>query len=121
VSTTITISATPYTIAVLEQYRASRRSRNTQHAILGTNEDAVALRPAGLRTGRIRALFLSAASATAAHDALCAGSTAALASTGEPSIDMNFVLADGGDASIEIDPVIRTRRWVEFDYQEINP
>jgi hypothetical protein len=118
---TITIDSVDYIPALIDGYTARRESRNGQHAILGTNEDAIVLRPAALRAARLRALIVAEADAIALLDALSAGLVATLASTDRPGWDMTFILAAGGSADLTLDPTTRDHWWVEFDYQEINP
>jgi hypothetical protein len=119
VTTTITISGVDYVPQLIDGYTARRESRNAQHAILGSNADAKALRPAALRSGRLKALVVTnEADAMALLGALSLGLVATLASTDRPGWDMTFILADGGSADLTLDDTTRNHWWVEFDYQE---
>jgi hypothetical protein len=119
VTTTITIDGDDYVPQLIDGHNAGRESRNVQHAILGSNIDAKALRPAALRAGRLRALVAtSEADALALLDALSLGLVATLVSTDRPGWDMTFILAAGGSADLTLDDTTRNHWWVEFDYQE---
>lgn len=120
-STTVTINAVEYDTLLVDGYTARRVSRNAGHAILSSNDIAVTLRPAALRTGRLRVAIVDEADAVALHDALSAGFLGTLESSERPSIDMTFILATGGNASITLDDETRDHWWVEFDYQETTP
>ena len=119
-ATTITIDTVDHTPLLVDGYSARRPSRSVQHQILGSNEDAVALRASGLREGRLRVLFEEVSDAEALTVALSNATVAALASTERPSIDMAFVLPSSGATLLTLDPDTRAHWWVEFDYQEIS-
>jgi hypothetical protein len=120
-STTITVAATPYDTLLVDGYTARRPSRNVTHAILSSEDAAVTLRPAAMRTGRLRVAIEDETDAAALLTALAAGLIAELESTDRPSIDMTFYLAAGGNTSLTLDADTRDHWWVEFDYQETTP
>jgi hypothetical protein len=120
-TTTITVATIDHTPALVDGYTTQRDSRTVQHQILGSNEDAIALRPAGLRSGRLRVLVPLESDGLTLLDALSAGAIATVADSDRATWDMTCVLAAGGNASLTLDDETRDHWWVEFDYQETTP
>jgi hypothetical protein len=120
-STTITIATVEYETLLVDGYTARRPSRNVSHPILSSEDAAVTLRPAAMRTGRLRVAIADETDAATLLDALSAGAIADLDSTDRSSIDMTFFLAAGGNTSLTLDPDTRDHWWIEFDYQETTP
>lgn len=103
---------------LLPSYRTRRRSRNIVTPSATGASVGVTLRPASLRTGRLEALFDSLTDAQALEADLAAGTVVALADSDHPGIDMDFVLADGGELDVQMQP--NTVRWLVIcDFQEV--
>lgn len=116
-TTTISDGTSTLTAAVMDGYTATRRGRNVVHAILGSNAPAVSLRDAALRTGSHRLVFASQSVAEAACAMLGSGVEVTIDDTGQPAVNMTFVVPSDGDISIELDAT--RKAWiVKFDYQE---
>lgn len=111
-----TSTVTPVTVT---GYAATRASRNVLHAIIGTPDPAVTLRPAGLRTGTLEALFDTRADAQSAVTILASDAALTFVDTDHPSISMTFVL--DGDVTMALDDDTRALWLVSFDYQEVLP
>lgn len=118
-ATTITNGSDILTAALHLGYAATRRGRTVVHEILGSNEPAVTLRAAALRSGRRELLFTDETIAAAAHEMLTAGDVITLADTDRPAVfNMTFVARD---VELELDATTR-RNWVlRFDFQEVAP
>lgn len=106
-------SVTP---TVIEGYRTARQSRNKIHDLLdgSIGVSYIAPRP---RSGTLRLLFLSAATATAAYNLHAQETSFTLTSTDVPSIGMRYVL----DGSLDIELDARMGHWwVLVGYQELS-
>lgn len=117
---TVTITGTSaHAPSALTTYRVERRSRNLVSEIPGTSDTTVSLKPAGLRRGTHEAVFESAAAAHACADDLAGARTFTLEHTEVASVDMTFVIPNGGVIAVELNPATRVEYLVRFDFQEI--
>ena len=115
-TSTIT-GASPHTPAQILGYRTSRRGRNVVQELAASEDLAVTLRPAGLRSGTLRALFLTEAPARSLEAELAAAQTLTFETDELSAADMTFVL--DGTIDVELDPTTRRRWIVAFDFQEV--
>jgi hypothetical protein len=100
-------------------YKTIRQSRNIVHELTGTEDSAITLRPAGLRTGTLTALCATATDALALEDDLAAAHSLDFATDDQAGLDMTFVLDAGGVITTELDPQTRKVWTVSFDFREI--
>lgn len=117
---TVTIAGTPYvaTLAETRTFETRRRSRHVFHSLLGTADEAIALRPASRRSGTLRLLFATKATAVALESALATAAIATYTSTTHSDLNMTF--APRGDIRLRLDPRTLTAWWVEVDYQAVS-
>lgn len=116
-STTLSSSTDTWTALALDGFSVSREGRNVLHAILGSNEKAVSIREAGLRTGTLKLLFGTYTLAAAVLDSLSTGEVHTLADTVEPGAGLDLVLS--GEVSVELEDDSLSVWWVEFDFEEV--
>ena len=114
---TISDGTTTYTPTTIIEYQADQASGNVLHDIIGTSSRAVTLRPAGLRTGQLKAVMPTFALASALVAMLTAAKKFTLADSGFTSIGMTFVV----DGTISLQPTESFVAWlVVFDFQEVS-
>jgi len=116
--TTISDGTTTITPILIDGYESTRASRNVVHAILGTPNPSVSLRPAGLRTGRLSALFENRAAAVALENVLAGAHVFTFTDT-DTTLSMLFVLDGDGQIITRLDPDTRRRWTVEWAYAEV--
>lgn len=118
-TTTIAQGATTLTPQLLLGYASTRDSGNIIHrAIDDPSNIDVTLRPASLRSGTLRFLFLTHAEGLAA-EALHSNATAlTLNDTDLPGVDMSYVV--DGRIELELDDETRLRWVLSVDYQEVS-
>lgn len=104
---------------IVDGYTAPRTNRTIVQPLVGTEDVAVTLRPAGPRTGPLRVLHGTLAAAVAFLDALAAAVVWTFEDSDNPGLDMSYVVVEG--PTLAIDDETRTLWWVEFHFQEINP
>lgn len=101
-------------------FSSSRELGNIEHPILGSDEVAVTLRPAKLRTGTLECLFAGddpEGDSRIAEVTLSGASVFAIASDERPSIDMSFTVTGSIDRAL--DPETRSLWTVTFGFQEV--
>lgn len=114
---TITDGTATVTPELIDGYRSERETGNVIH--LASDDPAnldVTLRPAGLRTGTLRLLFLTLAAALTAEDMHAGDAVLSLATPNHPGLAMTYVAA--GTISVELDDT-RSVWLVEVDFQEV--
>ncbi|MGN7968027.1 hypothetical protein [Microbacterium sp. 22296] len=106
-------SVTP---TLIDGYKPSRQSRNKIHDLLdgSIGVSYIAPRP---RSGTLRLLFLTAATANAAYALHAQETSFTLTSTDVPSMGMRYVL--DGSLDIELNPQLG-HWWVLVGYQELS-
>jgi hypothetical protein len=117
-SATVTIGAETFAPQQVTEYSSGRPSRNRRHPILGTDRTDYTLRPAGPRAGRLVLVFADGAEATAAREAHALAASAVLASSLHPTVNMTYVLADGGEATLDYSGDEELWR-VNVDFEEL--
>lgn len=115
---TITSGATTITPELVDGYRSERESGNVIHqAADNPSRVDVTLRPAGLRSGTLRLLFLTLTEALEAEAVHAAAGVLALTSTDHPGLNMSYVV--NGTISVELDDDSRALWLVEVQFQEV--
>lgn len=115
---TITDGTTTITPHLIDGYRSERAAGNIIHqAADNPAEVDVTLRPAGLRTGTLRLLFLTLTEALAAEAVHAAAGELQLGSTDHPGLNMSYVA--NGAITVELDDETRNLWLVEVDFQEV--
>jgi hypothetical protein len=100
-------------------YGTGRPGRNIIHDLIGGGIAAVLIAPRP-RAGTLELLYESEAEAFAALDLHCSETTFTLTSTDRPAVDMTYVIADGSEPRLDLDPET-LRMWVHrVPYQEID-
>lgn len=123
-STIITIGASVIAPAAVEGYESARPGGVLVHEILGRANPDVTLRVAGLRTGRLRLVFVGAnaeADSLAAETAHSGAVVASLTSTDRPSVPMSYVVPSTGSVTRSLSTTTRAAWAVEVDFQEVTP
>jgi hypothetical protein len=104
-------------------YTAQRTSGNLVHEILGKAGPDVTLRPARLRSGTLTLGFESATSEadskTAADLLATYDGVFSLISAERASVDMSWVVAEGGRISRDLDDLTRDAWVITVDFQEV--
>jgi hypothetical protein len=115
--TDISDGSTTITPAVVDGYKASRPGRNVTHIILNREDDDVSLMPAGLREGKLTAVFQSRSDAFTLVGMLAAVGSFTILDDTVTDVGMTFVLE--GQATIELDDKTRNTWLVEFGFKEV--
>lgn len=113
---TISNGTTTVTPILIEGYESVRASRNITHSILSTNVPAFSLRPAALRTGKLKALVATRANAVTLETVLSGADLLTFADS-DIAVSMSFVVT--GNITVSLDDNTRREWWVEFDYSEV--
>lgn len=104
-------------------YTAARTSANLVHDILGKPSPDVTLRPAQLRTGTLTLGFDSPTSETDSKTAADLLATYegvfSLLSADRTTVDMTFVVSEGGRIARDLEDETRAAWIVTADYQEV--
>lgn len=117
-SSTITDGTTTVTPDAVIAYQSDQAAGNVLHPIIGSASDAVTLRPAGLRSGRMETVCASLAVAQSLRALVGSAARLTFADTTSASLGMTFVLA--GRMSLQLEPQSGAAWLVSFDYQEIS-
>lgn len=116
--TTITLGATVITPQLVDGYTSERTTGNIIHpAADNPAEVDVTFRPASLRTGTLRMLFLTLGDALTAEVLHAGVGVFALADTDLPGLNMAYV--PNGDIVTELDDETRQLWTVSVDFQEV--
>lgn len=116
-ATTISNGTTSVTPTLVIEYAHRRPARSIVHDVIGSAVPDVTLRPAGTRSGTLRAVLTDPADVTALDAMLAAASVLTVTSTDEPRLDgLRHVVADD-DVEVILDG---TRTWVvSWGYREV--
>lgn len=117
-ATTFTDGTTILYPTVVDGWDASRRARNIIHDVLGRADPDVTLRPAGLRSGKLRLVFADEADAMQASNMHAQAATFQLVSTDRDHINMTYVATD--EVRLTLDDATRDAWVVEVGYQEVS-
>ncbi len=120
----IIITAGASTIAPTEVLglQSQRTGRNIIHEIPGSESESVTLRPATPRTGTI---VLGFSGPTAEGDSFDAenlhatGGVFTVVAAERPSLEMSYVVQDGGRISRDLEEVTRDAWIVTIDFREV--
>ena len=108
------------TPVLIDGFRSESESGTVVQRLIGSEDVAVTLRPATLRTGTfILHMGTDEAAAAAAEDLFRAASLWSLSVTERPTVDMSFVVV--GRIVRELDGGTRNVWFIRFDWQEVNP
>lgn len=118
-STTITHSSGTITPDFVDGYEATRAGGTRVHPPIGAVFPDVTHRPASARSGRLVLVFFDEGTAFASYEALSAPETFTLTSTDRASIDMSFVVPEGGDLAITLNRQSRRSWEIAVSYQEV--
>lgn len=120
---TITSGAATISPTALTVYESQQETRSIVHTILSRPDPDITLRVAGLRRGSIELTFadvLAEATSEAARVTLAGSGICALSAPDRPTIQMQFVLPEGG--RIQRRQGKTGASWiVTLDYQEVAP
>lgn len=116
---TITDGTTVITPELILGWDASQSSRNIVHEIIGKASPDVTLKAAGLRTGTLELLFISAADALTARTML-AQALPFLIESDEAFLD-NFRFVVAGTISSALEDTTRNLWTISVDFQEVTP
>ncbi|WP_217584865.1 hypothetical protein [Microbacterium sp. GbtcB4] len=120
--TTITHTAGTITPELIDGYQASRTTRSIVHDILNRPNPDITFRPAGLRRGEFRCLFMDQADALSAYAALSVPQVLSISDADVPAIDMSFVIGpEGEQLDIELDDDTRSAWWIVVPFVEVIP
>lgn len=107
----------PITPQLILGYETTRRVRTITHELLSTPENAVTLRAAGLRSGRIQYLFTTIADALKCERFHAAAATITLNDADAFGL-MQYVPT--GTLTVRLDPETRVMWTVETNFQELS-
>lgn len=114
---TITDGTTVITPELILGWQAEQPSRNVIHEIIGKASPDVTLKPAGLRTGTLELLFLTATEAETAR-AMFLESQSFLIESDETWLDL-FRFVASGNISSALEDTTRNMWTITFDFQEV--
>ena len=118
----ITAGAVTITPSLILGYESTREPRTIVHAIMGLESPDTTLRPAGLRKGRMELGFTGAtaeADSRAAETTLATPAVFSLVSSDRLTVQMSFVLPEGGSLTRALEDQTRAAWVVAFDWQEV--
>lgn len=101
-------------------YQTARHSRNLVHDLIGGGI-AVSLIAPRLRSGVLNLFYRDEADGWAGLALHSRESSFTLTDTDVPEIGMSYVLSDGADLELQLDPDTLTRWLLNVPYQEIVP
>jgi len=104
------------TPVLVDGFTGTRTSRTVVHTLLNSGDPAISIRPAGLRTGTLSALFETQAQAQALADALATG---AVQRYTDSDAGGSFRFVPSGRIEVRLDDSTRAAWWVTFDYSEV--
>lgn len=114
-TTTISDGVTTVAPLVVDGYESTRAPRTIVHEVLNNPNPSVSLKPAGLRTGTLSAVFATRADAVECEAMLAAAAVLTLTSTVD--VGMTFVVHE--DITVTLDDSTRAVWLVSFGYQEV--
>jgi hypothetical protein len=100
-------------------YATDREAGTIAHDIIGRAEPDYTLRPALSRSGTLSLWFTGEQASYDAARALAAAATFTLVSDERLTINMRFIVPEGGRISRELDDDTRDTWTVDVDYREI--
>ncbi|MBN9207282.1 MAG: hypothetical protein J0H96_01300 [Microbacterium ginsengisoli] len=115
-ASTITTSSTTITPDAVDGFESQRAAGTLVHPILGSSSPDITLRPARLRSGTLRLVFLSETAAKAAEDALSAAAVFTL-TTDRTTLPSTLVITDR--ITRALDDATRAAWIVTVGYQEV--
>ena len=118
-TTTISSPSTTLTPALVDGYTSARTSGNIVHAILGSTEPAVTLRPAGMRAGKLRIVVGTSRALCQQFEQMLAGGTVLTISDTSVDVGMSFVVV--GEIEAQLDDDTRAVWIIEAGFQEVAP
>lgn len=117
-ATVITSGTDTITADAVSDYASASTSGNRVHRILGVAAPSAALRTASLRTGTLTLTFRSETESYAAEELHREGGRVfSLASAERPTVNMAYILADGG--RIERTLTLTGQWTLTVDFQEV--
>lgn len=116
---TITDGTTVITPELILGWDATQETRNVIHTIIGKAAPDVTLKTAGLRTGTLELLFLTAADAITARTMLTQA-LPFLIESDEAFLD-NFRFVVAGAISSVLEDTTRSLWTLSIDFQEVTP
>ena len=118
-ATTISNGTDTLTPELIDGWKPTREARTIVHAILGSNQGAVTLRPHALRSGTLAIVVGTDASLAAAIEGmLCSGDVLTLADNDQPLVGMSFVIS-GRVEGPRLDDDTREVWLIDADFQEV--
>jgi hypothetical protein len=103
--------------ALVLGYQWKLTSRSNVHQLISSYAPAVTVRPASLRSGTLRLLFLTEGEAATAQLVHSLGSVLTLADSDRPTAGMSYVLSGVLDTQLDTQT---SKRWVvSVDYEEV--
>lgn len=114
---TITDGTTVVTPQLILGWEAAQETRNVIHSVIGKAAPDVTLKPAGLRTGTLELLFLTAADALTARTMLTQA-LPFLIESDEAFLD-NFRFVVSGSISSVLEDTTRSLWTISVDFQEV--
>jgi hypothetical protein len=115
---TISDGTTVITPRHITGFESSRPTKTVVHTVVGSAASAITLRPAGLRTGTLEAIFDTLTQALALEALLAQAKSFALTVSDAPALGMAFVAV--GNITADLDP--DTDLWVVTSgFQEVAP
>jgi len=116
---TITTGIYTITPTLIDGYEAERIGGTIVHPILGRVNPDVTLRPAAMRTGTLRLLFIEEANAKTALDVLSTGAVFRLNSD-ERDVSMSFVVPEGERISYRLNDEARDGWHLDVPFAEVS-
>lgn len=118
---TITKGATTITPTLVQGYSARRPSRTIAHEIIGKEARDYSLAAAAPRSGTLELFFAEYADAWACFTLHAEPGPFTFANLDHPATDMVYVVDEGADLQIELDPETLRRWLVQVPYAEAAP
>ncbi|WP_294947764.1 hypothetical protein [uncultured Microbacterium sp.] len=122
--TIITSNGGTITPSAVIGWESTRDGRTIVHQSINRSEPDATLRPAGLRKGRMEISFATATSeadSAAAETLLATASVFSVISTDKVSVQLAFVIPDGGNIARTLSPTTGAAWNVAFDWVEVTP
>lgn len=116
---TIFDGSTTITPSLISGWESNQESQTVVHKVIGKSAPDVTLKPAGMRTGTLETVFLTASSANIARTFLSQAKKFILATDQTWLVEMHFVVT--GNVTCTLEPSTQNVWLVKFDFQEVSP